>query len=176
MTGNNRCDSGSGGCGLSLCSGVPAVARIVLGGLLILAGYIKLGNGDFAYDSVKAFQLGLGDAMLQELARVVPWAELITGALLVLGLWARGAALMAVVMMLAYMAAIVSVMSRGMTVRCGCFGALQLFCGDKPMGVCHLVRNGVMAAGGVLVLLMGPGVPAVDNLLHRAPGSRRPPA
>jgi uncharacterized membrane protein YphA (DoxX/SURF4 family) len=167
MSGNGGCEPGCRTCGVSLCSGVPAVVRMVLGGLLILAGYIKLGNGDFAYDSVKAFQLGLGDAVLQELARVVPWAELITGVLLVLGLWARGAALMTVVMMLAYMAAIASVMSRGMTVKCGCFGALQLFCGDKPMGVCHLVRNSVMAAGGVLVLVMGPGVPAVDNLLRR---------
>ena len=158
--------SGEGGaCGLSVKHGVPAVVRLVLGGLFILAGYMKLTNGDFSYHSVKAFDFGLSVPVLQVLAWVVPWAELLTGLLLVLGLWARGAAVVVMLMMGAFMAGIASVMWRGMDVKCGCFGALKLFCGDQPMGWCHLIRNAVMGGAGLLVLVMGPGVPSLDRCL-----------
>ncbi len=166
-TAGNDCAAGSGACGLSLCGGVPTVVRLVLGGLFILAGYMKLTNGDFSYASVKAFDLGFAEPLLQVLARVVPWAELLSGLLLVLGLWARGAAVLVMLMMGAFIAGIASVMARGLDVKCGCFGALKLFCGDEPMGWCHLVRNSVMGAAGLLIVLVGPGMMAVDNLLRR---------
>ncbi|HZW06933.1 MAG TPA: DoxX family protein [Phycisphaerales bacterium] len=172
---DNTCRAqGTGGCGLSLRSGVPAVVRMVLGGLLILAGWTKLGiYGDAGffdttayrntYDAVHAFHLGLGEQPLQIIARALPWAELLTGLLLVIGLWTRGAAVVAIAMMLAFIGGIASLMLRGMDVKCGCFGALKLFCGDQPMGWCHIIRNTVLAGAGLLVLLAGPGVPALDN-------------
>lgn len=168
MSGTNgkACASGGGACGLSLCGGVPTVVRLVLGGLFVLAGYMKLTNGDFSYASVKAFDLGLSEPLLQVLARVVPWAELLSGLLLVLGLWARGAAVLVMAMMAAFIVGIASVMLRGLDVKCGCFGALKLFCGDEPMGWCHLIRNSVMAAAGLLIVLAGPGIMAVDNRLR----------
>lgn len=173
-----------GPCGLSLRSGVPAVVRMVLGGLLVLAGWTKLGiytqaGGFFdttayrnTYDAVHAFHLGLGEQTLQVVARALPWTELITGLLLIFGLWARGAAVVAIAMMLAFIGGIASLMLRGMDVKCGCFGALKLFCGDQPMGWCHLIRNTVMAGAGLLVLLAGPGCPALDNCRKATQTSR----
>ena len=142
---------------------------MVLGGLFIIAGYMKLSDGLGSYASVKAFELGFNEQTLQILARTLPWAELLTGVLLVLGLWARGAAVMAILMMVAFVGGIASVMIRGMDVTCGCFGSLKLFCGDQPMGVCHLVRNSVMAGAAVLILVMGPGAPALDNCFGPRP-------
>jgi uncharacterized membrane protein YphA (DoxX/SURF4 family) len=136
---------------------------MVLGGLFIMAGFMKLGDHRGTYDAVNAFHLGFGEPVLQVLSRVVPWTELLTGVLLVLGLWARGAAVVSILMMGAFMAGIASVMWRGLDVNCGCFGKLKLFCGDQPMGWCHLIRNSVMACAGLLILVMGPGAPALDN-------------
>jgi uncharacterized membrane protein YphA (DoxX/SURF4 family) len=140
---------------------------MVLGGLFILAGYNKLGDFRGTYDAVHAFHLGFNEQTLQVLARVVPWAELLTGSLLVLGLWARGAGVMAVVLMAAFIGGIASVMARGLDVNCGCFGKLKLFCGDQPMGWCHLIRNTIMAGAAALIVACGPGVMALDNLRKR---------
>jgi uncharacterized membrane protein YphA (DoxX/SURF4 family) len=144
---------------------VPAVVRMVLGGLFVLAAYYKLSDPRGAYDAVNAFHLGVGDQLTQVLAKVVPWAEMTAGVLLILGLWARGAAVLAIVLLAGFIGGIISVMARGLDVKCGCFGALKMFCGDQPMGVCHLVRNSIMIAAGLVVLLMGPGLPAVDSVL-----------
>lgn len=151
-------------CGLSLRTGLPAAVRLALGGLLVLAGTAKLADPLGTYYAVNAFHMGIGERLTQVLAKVVPWSELIAGSLLVLGLWARGAAVLAIVLLAGFIAGIVSVMGRGMDVRCGCFGSLKLFCGDRAMGVCHLVRNSIMIAGAAVVLLLGPGLASLDSL------------
>lgn len=155
---------GGGGCGVSLQSGFPAVVRLVLGGLFLLAGYMKLTDPQFFAFSINGFHFGLSEGVMNVLAYVVPWAELLAGGLLVLGLWARGAAMLVIVMMVAFAAGIASVMLRGLDVKCGCFGALKLFCGDQPMGWCHLIRNTAMAAAAAVVVAMGPGLMALESV------------
>lgn len=172
MSGADGCSSG-GGCGLTLRGGVPAVVRMVLGGLFVLAGYLKLQDPTFFAFSINGFHMGLDAGVVNILAHVVPWTEVIAGVLLVVGLWARGAALVIVLMLVAFIAGIASVMLRGLDVHCGCFGkALKLFCGDLPMGWCHLIRNTLMAVAGVLVVMVGPGVAALDNCRQGRGGTR----
>lgn len=162
--GNMKC-----GEGLTARSGFLAVVRIALGALFLFAGATKLRDIDFFAYSVKGFQLGMSEDVVNVVAHVVPWAEVTAGVLLILGLWARGAALIVVLMMVAFAGGIASVMARGLDVKCGCFGALKLFCGDQPMGWCHLIRNAVMGGAGVLIVAMGPGVLAGDNCRRETP-------
>ncbi|MFT3684944.1 MAG: DoxX family protein [Phycisphaerales bacterium] len=168
------CNTEGSACGLSLKTGVPAVVRMVLGGLFVLAAYTKLSDDRGAYDAVNAFHLGIGDQLTQILAKVVPWAELCSGVLLILGLWARGAAVLAIVLLAGFIGGIASVMARNLDVTCGCFGKLKMFCGDRPMGVCHLVRNSIMIGAALVVLIMGAGLPALDSLLCRKAGRGTP--
>jgi uncharacterized membrane protein YphA (DoxX/SURF4 family) len=146
---------------------------MVLGGLFVLAGYLKLQDPTFFAFTINGFHMGLDAGLVNILAHVVPWTEVIAGSMLVLGLWARGAALVIVLMLVAFIAGIVSVMVRGLDVHCGCFGkALKLFCGDLPLGWCHLIRNAIMAGAGVLVVMVGPGVAALDNCGQGCGGKR----
>jgi putative oxidoreductase len=56
------------------------------------------------------------------LAVALPWLELITGVLLVTGLWRRDAALVSAVMLAVFVAAVGSTLARGIDIQnCGCF-------------------------------------------------------
>ncbi|MFN7614125.1 MAG: MauE/DoxX family redox-associated membrane protein [Phycisphaerae bacterium] len=111
------------------------------------------------------------------LAHVVPWMEFLAGLFLLLGLFTRGAALVVSLLMVGFIAGIASLLMRGLTdVNCPCFGSLGLFCGKRPMGVCHLFRNTGFMAAALVILAMGPGGLALDCLFRRrkACGPRGP--
>lgn len=175
-------DPSRGPCATPLSMAVPLMLRIALGGLMMLSGYMKLGGPalnlfgaailplgplDFSF-SIDKFALGLPEQLTLLLAHIVPWAEFLAGALLVLGLLTRGAALLVCLLMIAFGAGIASLMARGMNdVRCPCFGSLGLFCGQRPMGICHLIRNtGFFLAAATLVRL-GYGGLGLDGLFSR---------
>jgi succinyl-CoA synthetase alpha subunit len=70
--------------------------------------------------------------------------------------------------MVGFIAGIASLLMRGLTdVNCPCFGSLGLFCGKRPLGVCHLFRNTGFMAAALIILAMGPGGLALDCLFRR---------
>src|SRR5262245_13085686 len=139
---------------------VALAVRLVLGGLFVFAGVMKLNDvQQFAF-AVKAFKI-LPDSLIVFAAFAVPWTEIVAGLMLVYGWWARSAALLIGAMLLAFIAAIVSVIMRDLDVKCTCFGKFEFPC-TGPVGVCHLVRNSVLAAMAGLVVLMGPGPLAAE--------------
>lgn len=152
--------------------------RVALGAIFLFAGYMKLGMpifpdvhlGSFVlplsatndatgmFYAIEKFGLGLPTDVTRFLAFAVPWTEAVCGLLLILGLWARAASLLVLLMNLAFMGAIASLMMKGVQEPCTCFGPVAMFCPkDAPMGWCHLIRDAVFAAAAVLVMALGPG-------------------
>ncbi|MCU0689379.1 MAG: DoxX family protein [Phycisphaerales bacterium] len=159
---------------MKLSVGGPLVLRLVIGGLLVLSGSMKLGLFkalgigplamdplDFAF-SIKGFQLGLSDTLVQILTYAVPWGELLAGLGMLIGFWTRASAIAVATLMLIFGVGIISLLARDIPVDCPCFGKLKLFCGNQPLGVCHLIRNGVIAGLATVVAIVGPGMAAVD--------------
>jgi uncharacterized membrane protein YphA (DoxX/SURF4 family) len=97
------------------------VARVVVGGVWIYAGALKLPNPADSVLAVRAYQL-LPSSMVSPVGQVLPVLELVVGVLLVLGLLTRGAAAVSVVLFLAFIIGIASVWARGIEIDCGCFG------------------------------------------------------
>ena len=98
------------------------VARLVVGGLWIWAGVIKLPDPESSVTPVRAYQLlplGLADVV----GRVLPTLEFVVGVCLVLGLVTRVNAAVSALLQVASIAGIISVWSRGIAISCGCFGA-----------------------------------------------------
>ena len=89
------------------------------------------------------------------LAFLVPWTEVIAGSLLVMGARTRSAALIVVGMLVVYLLGYWSVISRGMDLSCSCFGETDPFCGDRPIGVCHVLRNAGFLVAALLSLIFG---------------------
>ncbi len=150
------------------------VLRLGLGGLMAFSGWIKLGISDlgvmptmlspldFAY-SIKAFKLGLNEGTIILLAFIIPWMELLAGLAVLLGFRTRGAALLIVGLMAAFMGGIASLMIRGLDVNCPCFGAIKMFC-QGPLGACHLLRNTGFAVAAAYLIVFGPGPLSVDQV------------
>lgn len=100
---------------------VGLVARLVLGGALLLAGGLKIGKPTGSARAVQAY-----DVMPFEMAKWVgyalPYIEVILGALLVLGLFTRVSAALGAALMVVFVIGIAQAWARGLTIDCGCFG------------------------------------------------------
>ncbi len=148
------------------------VLRLALGGMFVFAAWVKLSSPqEFAF-SIKAFEIiGVesGEHVIKLLTFALPWAEMICGVLLILGLFTRSAAGLVSVQLLLFIAAIGSVLYRKLDVECGCFGEYDWPCGGKDaegkplvIGMCHIWRDVVMLAPALVLMLFGGGIFALD--------------
>jgi len=97
-------------------------ARLYLGGVFLLACAHKILHPEvFAVDVATYQFLPLWAVNL--FAITLAWVELAAGLLLVLGVRSRAAALLVALMMLAFLAALGSALSRGLELSCGCFAS-----------------------------------------------------
>jgi len=100
------------------------VFRIVLGGLFIYAGVVKVVDPlGFAQD-IRNYRL-VGQSISFIAAVILPWLEILAGAFLVAGIWKRGAALVITGLLVFFIVLTLVTMARGLDVDCGCFGSLS---------------------------------------------------
>jgi len=104
--------------------GVLLAFRLVLGGLFVYAGAVKvLEPLDFA-QNIRNYQL-VGQSLSFVAAIVLPWLEILAGLALILGVWTRGAALVVTGLLVFFIVLTAVTMIRGLDVDCGCFGSLS---------------------------------------------------
>lgn len=140
------------------------VARLFVGGVFIFAAVLKLKDPQAFAGSVRAFELlpASADHLRHLITFAVPWCELLTGVLLVVGLWTRAAAALLACLLVVFIVGLSSILMRGMTVSCTCFGDFEIPC-KSPVGACHIIRNSVLLAATLFVLGKGPGSLAIDK-------------
>ncbi|MEY3650507.1 MAG: hypothetical protein RL370_1210 [Actinomycetota bacterium] len=97
------------------------VARLILGGTLIAAGYLKFDELDKSQMAVRAYEL-LPISLANFLGVVLPFFELAVGILLVIGAGVRISAALSALLMFAFMIGISQAWARGLSIDCGCFG------------------------------------------------------
>lgn len=85
------------------------------------------------------------------IAPVVPWWEMVVGALTLVGLASPWPALAALVTLAVFTALIAVQLRRGRHPQCACFGAWS----TAPLGVRHLWRNAGFAVLAVLAVAYG---------------------
>jgi uncharacterized membrane protein YphA (DoxX/SURF4 family) len=95
--------------------------RVVLGGVLLVAGGLKVGNPQKSAMSVRAYEL-LPIEIANFFGYVLPWFEIGVGALLILGVAVKISALLGGATMLIFILAISQAWARGLSIDCGCFG------------------------------------------------------
>lgn len=100
---------------------ITLLARLILGGVLLAAGGLKVFKPTDSANAVAAYKL-----MPTELAHLIgyalPWLEVAIGLLLIVGFMVRPAAVFSGLIMVVFIGAIASVWARGMLIDCGCFG------------------------------------------------------
>ncbi len=100
---------------------IGLIARLILGGTLIAAGYLKFDELDKSQMAVRAYEL-LPVSLANFLGITLPFFELAIGLLLVLGAATRITAGLSAILMFAFMIGISQAWARGLSIDCGCFG------------------------------------------------------
>jgi hypothetical protein len=123
-----------------------------LGGLLVYAGFAKLGDPAGFATEIANYRVFPGAAPY--LATVLPAVEIVLGGALLLfvrgGPWLQGAALATSGLMTVFTVAVGLVLVRGINLECGCFG------GDAgPVTALTLGRDLALVAGAGALIALG---------------------
>lgn len=129
--------------------------------LFILAAVLKLSNPQGFAEAIQGFQIVPGH-LVKLLAYALPWTELLAGVLLLIGMWSRACALLITLLLLGFIVGIASVLWRGLSTTCACFGSLEFPCGHE-VGYCQIIRNTVFVGLALPVIIYGPGRFAVGR-------------
>jgi uncharacterized membrane protein YphA (DoxX/SURF4 family) len=100
---------------------VGLLARLILGGVLLVAGYLKVFTPDKSMMAVRAYEI-LPIWLANLLGIILPWLEVGAGLLLIIGVGIRYAAIFGSALMVVFIITIAQAWARGLSIDCGCFG------------------------------------------------------
>ena len=141
------------------------VARLVLAGVLGVAGLLKLPDPAQSVRAVRAYDL-LPEGVVQVVGYGLPVLEVAFAVLLLLGLATRLAAVGAAVLMVLFLVGVASTAVRGLTIDCGCFGGGGLVAPTETRYTAELLRDGGLLGLALLLARWPHSRLAVDTHLH----------
>jgi putative oxidoreductase len=160
------------------------VSRFVLGSIFVLSGSAKLGNHSGFADSIRSYEVGLPDGVVNTMATVLPVVELGLGIWILAGLFTRFSAAVIGGLMAVFMVAIGQAWARGIEADCGCFagaagaepsfaetvigalGPVGAFLNDAQIGPTPLIRDALFLLMA-LHLFFVPTVWSLDQVRAR---------
>lgn len=131
---------------------VGLLARLVVGGVWIVAGALKLPDPAASVRAVRAYDL-LPESVVPTVGHVLPVLEVAIGLMLVVGLLTRPMAVVSAVLMAAFIVGIASAWARGLSIDCGCFGGGGFDADAAEKYPWEIARDvGLLALSGWLVV------------------------
>lgn len=103
--------------------GAVILARLALGGVFVFAGAVKVLDPQLFAHEIDQYNL-VPVALINFVAITLPWVELLCGLLLLTGFWVRASVAVTALLSGVFLVAVVSVIGRGLKIKCGCFGAV----------------------------------------------------
>jgi uncharacterized membrane protein YphA (DoxX/SURF4 family) len=146
------------------------LARLVIGGVLLVAGGLKVADPSGSVEAVRAYEL-LPAELVRPVGLALPAVEVVLGLALVLGVLTRLSAAVSALLFAAFVVAIVSVWSRGIAIDCGCFGGGGVEAGAAAAYPVEVARSTALLAASAYLALVRRTRYAVDSVLF---GGHRP--
>lgn len=144
------------------------VARLVIGGVWIVAGALKLPDPTESVRAVRAYDL-LPETVVPTVGHLLPVLEVVLGLALVLGILTRGTAAASGLIFILFIIGIASVWVRGIDIDCGCFGGGGAQEGASSAYPLEIARDvGLLILSAYLVWSPDTRL-SLDNLLFRRP-------
>ena len=141
---------------------ITLVARLILGGVLLVAGGLKVGNLQKSAMAVRAYEL-LPTAIANFLGYVLPWLEIGLGLLLILGVAVSISGLFGAIIMFAFIIAIDQAWARGLSIDCGCFGGGGPINPDQTKYLSEIIRDIGLFGVGIFLYYFPKGRFALDK-------------
>jgi len=141
---------------------ITLLARLILGGVLLVAGALKVGNLQKSAMAVRAYEL-LPTAIANFLGYVLPWLEIGLGLLLILGVAVSISGLFGAIIMFAFIIAIAQAWARGLSIDCGCFGGGGPIDPDQTKYLSEIIRDIGLFGVGIFLYYFPKGRFALDK-------------
>jgi putative oxidoreductase len=140
--------------------GAGLLLRLYVGGVFIYASMYKINYpGEFA-ETIASYQL-LPYWAVNLTALIMPWLELASGVLLVLGVRTKSAAALVGGMLLLFSLVILVTLLRGIPIGCGCFTSVE-----EPLGWGTLWRDLLWLAMTLQVYIFPSALQLEDQVLR----------
>lgn len=114
--------------------------RLILGGVLLVAGALKVGKPQLSAMSVRAYEL-LPTDIANFFGYVLPWFEVALGLLLIIGAGVKVCAALGGATMLIFIFGISQAWARGLSIDCGCFSAGGVVEPGETNYLSSIIRN-----------------------------------
>lgn len=143
---------------------VGLLARLVTGGVWLVAGGLKIAEPDASVAAVRAYQL-LPPSVAEVVGLALPSIEVAIGLALVLGVLTRSAAVISALLFVAFIIGIASVWARGIEIDCGCFGGGGAEAGASSDYPWEIARDVALLVASLLVAWVRRTRLALDSVL-----------
>ncbi len=144
------------------------VARLVTGGVWLVAGAIKLPHPYESVRAVRAYDL-LPEAIVPTVGHLLPLVEVVVGACLILGLLTRPMAALSGLLFVAFIIGIASAWARGLEIDCGCFGGGGQLEGASAQYPWEIARDVALLLLSAWLVVRPTSRFALDALIFRRP-------
>lgn len=138
------------------------LARLILGGVLLAAGALKVGNLQKSAMAVRAYEM-LPVELANFLGYALPWIEIGIGLLLIVGASVKVCGLLGAFTMLAFIIAIAQAWARGLSIDCGCFGGGGTIDPEDTKYLSEIIRDIGLLALGVFLYYFPKGKLSLDR-------------
>jgi len=125
--------------------------RLIVGGVFFASGLLKVGDPLAFAQDIKNFRIVSHEVSFIT-ALILPWIEILCGALLITGILRRPSALLASGLLIGFIILVGVTMARGIDTDCGCFGSLS-----HKADWWLLLQDGVLLLMSLSVLFAKPG-------------------
>lgn len=140
-----------------------SLLRVALGAVFIVASLDKIQNPEAFATSIANYRL-LPYKLINGIAIVLPWLELVTGTLLVLGVWIRASTMILWGLLLAFSVAISQALARGLDISCGCFSTNPV---AERMSWWTLIWDLIWLSWGILIWIFDHGHYSLSKFIHK---------
>jgi uncharacterized membrane protein YphA (DoxX/SURF4 family) len=144
---------------------ITTVARLCLAAVLTAAGWAKVTEPAALQQlAVSSYQI-LPAGFVEPVAYGLPVLELVLAALLLIGFATRFTAVFSGLLMVVFIAGVISVWVRGLSIECGCFGGGGAVQAGQTRYLQEIVRDTVFLGLAAWIAVFPRGRFAVDRLL-----------
>ncbi|MEP7145841.1 MAG: MauE/DoxX family redox-associated membrane protein [bacterium] len=124
--------------------------RIIVGGVFIYASLGKLMDQEEFSKAIFNYKF-LPDIFINIFAIVIPYLELISGILLVLGIFTRGSSFTFLVLLIIFIIALIQAYARGLDISCGCFSLETV--GQKSDILLRIIEDLLLLAATTIIFI-----------------------
>lgn len=124
--------------------------RLIVGGVFLYATIDKLFNQEEFSKAIYNYKF-LPEGLINIFAIVIPYLELITAVLMILGIFLRGSSFLITLLLVMFIIALTQAYARGLDISCGCFSLETV--GQKSDILLRIIEDILLLIASIIIFI-----------------------